>query len=112
MKQDILKGLIRPQGHGGGRGGARGLGVRRDFLIHLAPSREVSMGTDFLALGIPNIDTRHYYLNATFDPMSFIVIFCSKGDTLGVSYFEPMRLGHQALTQIKYFGSTFLCIFH
>ena len=44
--------------------------------------------------------------------LSFIVIFCSKGDTLGVSYFEPMRLGYQALTQIKYFGSTSLRIFH
>jgi hypothetical protein len=43
--------------------------------------------------------------------MSFIVIFCSKGDTLGVSYFEPMRLGYHALAQIKYFGSTSLRIF-
>jgi hypothetical protein len=39
--------------------------------------------------------------------MSFIVIFCSKGDTLGVSYFEPMRFGYQASTQIKYFSSIF-----
>ena len=39
-----------------------------------------------------------------------IVIFCSKGGTLGVSYFELMRLDYQALTQIKYFDSTSLHI--
>jgi hypothetical protein len=44
--------------------------------------------------------------------MSFTAIFCSQGDTLGVDYFEPMRLGYQASTQIKYFGSTSLRIFH
>jgi hypothetical protein len=44
--------------------------------------------------------------------MSFIVIFCSKGDTPGVSYFEPMRLAYQASTQVKYFGSTSSRIFH
>ena len=37
---------------------ARGLGVRQDLLIRLEPSREVSVGIDSLALGIPNIDTR------------------------------------------------------
>ena len=36
---------------------AGGLGVGRDLLIHLAPSREVSVGANLLALGIPNIDT-------------------------------------------------------
>ena len=40
-----------------GRDGARGLGVRQDLLIHLAPSREVTVGANFLALGIPDIDT-------------------------------------------------------
>ena len=50
-------------------------------------------------------------MNIIFDPMSFIVIFCSKGDTLGVSYFEPMRLGYQALTQILGYSIS-LHIFH
>jgi hypothetical protein len=40
--------------------------------------------------------------------MSFIVIFCLKGDTLVASYFEPMKLGYQASTQMKYFGSVIL----
>ena len=40
------------------RGGARGFGVGRDFLIRLAPSGEVSVGINFLALGILNINTR------------------------------------------------------
>jgi len=42
-----------------GRDGVRGLGVERDLLIRLEPSGEVSVGTNFLVLGIPNIDTRH-----------------------------------------------------
>jgi hypothetical protein len=33
--------------------------------------------------------------------MSLIVVFCSKGDTLGVRYFEPMRLGYQARPKLN-----------
>ena len=44
---------------GVGQDGARGLGVGRDLLIRLELSGEVSVGANFLALGIPNIDTRH-----------------------------------------------------
>ena len=41
-----------------GRDGACGLGVGRDLLIHLEAFGEVSVGANFLTLGIPNIDTR------------------------------------------------------
>ena len=51
------------------RDGAYGLEVRRDeahdlgvgryLLIRHEPSREVIVGANFFALGIPNIDTRH-----------------------------------------------------
>ena len=46
------------------RDGARTQGVGRDLLIRLEPSGEVSVGTNFFALGTPNIDTRHipYYM--------------------------------------------------
>ena len=30
----------------------------RDLLIHLKPFEKVSVGANFLALGVPNIDTR------------------------------------------------------
>ena len=40
-----------------GRDVAHGLRVRRDLLICLEPSGEVSVGANYLALGIPNIDT-------------------------------------------------------
>ena len=48
---------------GVGRDGARSLGVGRDLLIRLAPSGKVSVGANFLALGIPNIDTRHFLIS-------------------------------------------------
>ena len=41
-----------------GRDRACGLRVGQDLLIRLQPSGEVSVGANFLALGIPNIDTR------------------------------------------------------
>ena len=37
---------------------SRGLEVRRDLLIRLEPSEEVSVDPNFLTLGILNIDTR------------------------------------------------------
>jgi len=49
----------RDEARGLGRDGTRSLRVGRDLLIPLKPSREVSVGANFLALGIPNIDTRH-----------------------------------------------------
>ena len=50
-------GRDRARGLEVGRDRARGLGVRRDLLIRLEPSKEVSVGANFLALGIPDIDT-------------------------------------------------------
>ena len=46
------------RGLGVGRDGACGLGVGQDLLIRPELSREVSMGANFFALGIPTIDTR------------------------------------------------------